>query len=225
MKHLFLDLEDTVITPVVNGWDNTELINKELIKQIVDAFKPDFVHIFSFALHNKHEVEEFKLWVRPALESLLEVPICVTPDMDDMIDYMEDIPQRIWPLPARRINGIGPKAGAKLAALGIESIGDIAAKDRAWLVQHFGAHYGSWLHEASHGTDGVVSGFSQSPNFECRQLFCFAGHGSNPCVLILPSYLPIPVRLVTISLDTTRQSFLIIYCRSISYVSPLDAKR
>lgn len=64
-----------------------------------------------------------------------------------------DIPQRIWPLPARRINGIGPKAGAKLAALGIATIGDIAAKDRAWLVQHFGAHYGSWLHDASHGVD------------------------------------------------------------------------
>lgn len=86
MKHLFLDLEDTVITPVVNGWDNTELINRELIKQIVEAFKPDFVHIFSFALHNKHEVEEFKLWVRPSLEAILGMPICVTPDMDEMIE-------------------------------------------------------------------------------------------------------------------------------------------
>ena len=64
-----------------------------------------------------------------------------------------DIPQRIWPLPARRINGIGPKAGARLAALGITTIGDIAAHDRAWLVQHFGAHHGSWLHDASHGVD------------------------------------------------------------------------
>jgi DNA polymerase-4 len=64
-----------------------------------------------------------------------------------------DIPQRIWPLPARRINGIGPKAGAKLEALGITTIGQIAERDRAWLVQHFGAHYGSWLHDASHGVD------------------------------------------------------------------------
>lgn len=64
-----------------------------------------------------------------------------------------DIPQRIWPLPARRINGIGPKAGAKLEALGIHTIGDIATRDRAWLVQHFGAHYGGWLHDASHGID------------------------------------------------------------------------
>ncbi len=64
-----------------------------------------------------------------------------------------DIPHRIWPLPARRINGIGPKAGARLAALGIDTIGQIAAHDRAWLVQQFGAHYGNWLHDASHGVD------------------------------------------------------------------------
>jgi DNA polymerase-4 len=64
-----------------------------------------------------------------------------------------DIPHRIWPLPARRINGIGPKAGARLAALGITTIGQIAERDRAWLVQHFGAHYGTWLHDASHGVD------------------------------------------------------------------------
>ncbi len=65
----------------------------------------------------------------------------------------EDIPRRIWPLPARRINGIGPKAGAKLEALGIATIGDIAGRDRAWLVQHFGANYGGWLHDASRGLD------------------------------------------------------------------------
>jgi DNA polymerase-4 len=64
-----------------------------------------------------------------------------------------DIPQRIWPLPARRINGIGPKAGARLQALGITTIGQIAECDRAWLVQQFGAHYGTWLHDASHGVD------------------------------------------------------------------------
>jgi len=64
-----------------------------------------------------------------------------------------DIPLRIWPLPARRINGIGPKAGARLAALGIETIGQIAERDQAWLVQQFGQHYGGWLHEASHGMD------------------------------------------------------------------------
>ena len=66
---------------------------------------------------------------------------------------LADIPHRIWPLPARRINGIGPKAGARLAALGIETIGQIAERERAWLVQQFGPHYGAWLHDASHGVD------------------------------------------------------------------------
>ena len=64
-----------------------------------------------------------------------------------------DIPTRIWPLPVRRINGIGPKAGAKLARLGVTTIGELAACEPAWLVGHFGTAYGRWLHEAAHGRD------------------------------------------------------------------------
>jgi len=64
-----------------------------------------------------------------------------------------DIETRIWPLPARRINGIGPKASAKLEALGIRTIGELAAADPAWLLQNFGPHYGTWLHAAAHGRD------------------------------------------------------------------------
>ncbi len=66
---------------------------------------------------------------------------------------IEDLPTRIWPLPVRRINGIGPKAGAKLAALGIGTIGQLAERPRAWLVEHFGRSYGAWLHDAAHGRD------------------------------------------------------------------------
>ena len=66
---------------------------------------------------------------------------------------LDDLPSRIWPLPVRRINGIGPKAGAKLAALGIETVGQLAARDREGLVQQFGRSYGGWLHEAAHGVD------------------------------------------------------------------------
>ncbi len=64
-----------------------------------------------------------------------------------------DIPARIWPLPARKVNGIGPKATAKLAALGIETIGDVAAADPALLLQHFGPSFAGWLQRASHGID------------------------------------------------------------------------
>ncbi len=64
-----------------------------------------------------------------------------------------DLPTRIWPLPARRINGIGPKAAARLEQLGIVSIGELAAADPAWLQAHFGERYGIWLHRAALGDD------------------------------------------------------------------------
>lgn len=65
----------------------------------------------------------------------------------------EEIPTRIWPLPAKKINGIGPKATEKLAALGIHTIAELAAADAAFLVAQFGKSYGAWMHEASHGRD------------------------------------------------------------------------
>ena len=65
----------------------------------------------------------------------------------------DDIPGRIWPLPARRVNGIGPKSSARLEALGIRTIGDLAHAEPSWLVANFGANYGAWLHEVAHGRD------------------------------------------------------------------------
>ena len=64
-----------------------------------------------------------------------------------------DVPLRVWPLAVRKINGIGPKAGARLDALGIHTIGDLARAERGWLVQHFGRSYGAWLYDAAHGID------------------------------------------------------------------------
>jgi len=64
-----------------------------------------------------------------------------------------DVATRIWPLPARRINGIGPKASGKLEALGISTIGELAAADRQLLIEQFGRSYGAWMHEAAHGRD------------------------------------------------------------------------
>jgi len=64
-----------------------------------------------------------------------------------------DVERRVWPLAARKINGIGPKSSARLEALGIRTIGELAAADPAWLVDHFGPNYGGWLHDAAHGRD------------------------------------------------------------------------
>ena len=64
-----------------------------------------------------------------------------------------DIERRIWPLAARKINGIGPKSSAKLEALGVRTIADLAAADPAWLVEHFGRAHGAFMHDAAHGRD------------------------------------------------------------------------
>jgi len=66
---------------------------------------------------------------------------------------MADLPARVWPLPASAINGIGPKASARLEAMGLRTIGQLAASDPAALAAAFGPNYGAWLWEAAHGRD------------------------------------------------------------------------
>lgn len=64
-----------------------------------------------------------------------------------------DIKSRIWPLPVRKINGVGPKATEKLAALGIHSIHDLAHANPALLQENFGQTYAAWLQNVAQGID------------------------------------------------------------------------
>jgi len=64
-----------------------------------------------------------------------------------------EVPRRIWPLPVRRINGIGPKAAARLAAMGFGSIGELAHAALHALGIQFGPHYAAWLLDAANGRD------------------------------------------------------------------------
>ena len=81
--------------------------------------------------------------------------LCSDLDKPDGLTILagSDVPAHIWPLPVGRINGVGPKAQAKLAALGITRIGELAAAELGWLIEQFGARTGAWLHEAAHGRD------------------------------------------------------------------------
>ena len=67
--------------------------------------------------------------------------------------HAADLPTRIWPLPVRKINGIGPKAEARLAEQGIHTIGELAAQDPTQLREQFGPTYGQWLLDAAWGRD------------------------------------------------------------------------
>jgi len=66
---------------------------------------------------------------------------------------MDDLPLRIWPLPAAKINGIGPKSARKLAALGIETVGQLARARPSLLQEHFGLTYARWLLRVANGLD------------------------------------------------------------------------
>jgi DNA polymerase-4 len=76
---------------------------------------------------------------------------------------LDDLPRHVWPLPVRRINGIGPKAGAKLLALGLHTIGQLAAADRALLEAHFGKGSARWLLDAANGRDDRPLSLSSEP--------------------------------------------------------------
>jgi DNA polymerase IV len=69
------------------------------------------------------------------------------------IVYQDDVQAKIWPLPVRKINGIGPKAEVRLHRLHLMTVGDIAAQEPEWLVDNFGKSYGAWMHDAAWGRD------------------------------------------------------------------------
>lgn len=63
----------------------------------------------------------------------------------------EDVPTRIWPLDARKIPGIGPKADERLAAMGIRTIGELATAPLERLARQFGTSMAGFMHVAAHG--------------------------------------------------------------------------
>ncbi len=81
----------------------------------------------------------------------------------------DDIPTRIWPLPASRINGIGPKASTRLTEMGIHTIGEIATTDPARLADSFGTRYALWMLAAAQGHDDRPVVVEQQPKSRSRE--------------------------------------------------------
>lgn len=65
----------------------------------------------------------------------------------------EDIEGSLWPLPIRKLYGIGPKTEGHLKAMNIETIGQLAALPLEILLTRFGPSYGHYLYEAARGLD------------------------------------------------------------------------
>jgi DNA polymerase-4 len=69
-----------------------------------------------------------------------------------IIDF-PDLETRIWPLPVRRINGVGPRTDDRLRSLGIRTIGQLAQTPAHALIEYFGESHGRWLADAARGRD------------------------------------------------------------------------
>lgn len=65
----------------------------------------------------------------------------------------KDIAGRIWPLPVRRLQGVGPKTETHLKDMGIKTIGELASLPLDILIEHFGKSFGNYLYSASRGID------------------------------------------------------------------------
>lgn len=75
-KIVFLDLEDTVI----DRWaelHESKGVNHLRVSDWLEREAPDEVHLFSFALSNEADVQQFRLWFKNWLDSALNVDIKV----------------------------------------------------------------------------------------------------------------------------------------------------
>lgn len=81
----------------------------------------------------------------------------------------DSVPERIWPLPVRKINGIGPKSGERLSTLGISTIGELAQAPPDLLQEHFGLSYARWLLAVARGHDDKVVKTESEPKSFSRE--------------------------------------------------------
>lgn len=65
----------------------------------------------------------------------------------------EDIPRLVWPLPAKRIWGVGEKTNGRLAVFGYRTIGAIAHADLKKLTAEVGERLARHLHDLANGRD------------------------------------------------------------------------
>ncbi len=87
LTHLFLDLEDTIITPAIGGFAKTQLINVEKIQNFIQLTQPDTLNIFSFAIYDDTCLANFfNTYTDKMIEKSLGMNLINIPTVQNMID-------------------------------------------------------------------------------------------------------------------------------------------
>jgi len=73
-------------------------------------------------------------------------------------------------LPVRKLWGVGPKTEEHLKKMGINTVGDLAARPEEDLIGHFGPSHGRYLHEAARGIDGSPLVTEWTPKSSSREV-------------------------------------------------------
>lgn len=66
---------------------------------------------------------------------------------------IEDVPARLWPMPAGRLWGVGPKTAERLRQGGLRTVGDVAHVSPKALAALVGEDGAAHLHDLAHGRD------------------------------------------------------------------------
>ena len=67
--------------------------------------------------------------------------------------WLEEVPEKLWPLPVRSLLWVGKKTEAKLTASGIRTIGDLSRTGLGTLTHLVGEKFALQLHENANGRD------------------------------------------------------------------------
>jgi DNA polymerase IV len=155
VAHIAPQIEDRGIDEIYIDLTEVEGETRELAQRLKDAVKQ------ATGLTCSIGIAPNKLLAKVCSD--LEKPNGLT------VVSMDDVPTRIWPLPVRKINGIGPKANEKLAALGIFTVGELAAAEPKLLQEYFGLNYAQWLARVSHGHDERIVATRSEPKTVSRE--------------------------------------------------------
>lgn len=81
-----------------------------------------------------------------------------------------DVATRIWPLPVRKLQGVGPVTERRLEAIDIHTIGELAATPQARLAALFGPTHGRFLWRSAQGEDDRAIVTHREPKSHSREV-------------------------------------------------------